>query len=442
VATLMRRLVLPKPNDDLIRPIVSSGRAFYLVGLFFSIVVAWFLFAWYLQLTEGLAVTDLRTPVGPAWGVYIAQFVFFVGIAHGGIAIAAAIKLLKLKSLGPVARVGEVLTVISVMMAGLTITIDMGRPDRIFNLVLYWPSRVGTSPLVWDVTVIIIYLTLSTSFLWLTMRKDLAGMVSRFPKMAPLYRLLSVGYHPGEEAKVEKMTWWLSIAVCFLIVFLSGGVVPWIFGLLSSRPGWYSALAGPYFLTAAISSAIAMVLVVAGVLRTSYSWDKYIKPQVFKGLGTFLGVITLFYVYMIFAEQLTMQFSAPVSELLVSDSITTGPFASVFWPMLVLGFIGPALTLVAQAVRPKWFSLSRTVFASGAIVIAFWIKRFLIVVPSLLRPLLPFADGSYAPSWVEWSIIAGILSLGVLLFMAFVRLFPIIELHEAENAESGEKRND
>ncbi len=433
MATLTRRFGVNSETDGLLKPMEKSGRSFYLLGLFFLLMVGWFLYAWFLQLTQGLGVTSMRTPVGAAWGVYIAQFVFFVGLAHGGIAVAAAIRLLKLKSFSPVARMGEVITVISIMMAGLSIMIDMGRPDRIFNIVLFWPNRVGSSPLSWDVTVIIIYFTLSMSFLWLTMRKDLSGLVAKFPKMAPVYRLLSIGYHPDEDAKVDRMAWWLSIAICFLIVFLSGGVVPWIFGLLSSRPGWFSALAGPYFLTAAISSAIGAVIVAAGVLRSSYNWQDHLKPQVFKGLGTFLAVVTLFYVYMIFAEQLTMQYSSPISELLVSEILTTGAFAPLFWPMLVLGFIGPAFTLLAQAIRPQWFSLPRTVFAAGAIVIAFWVKRFLIVVPSLLRPLLPFPEGSYSPSWVEWSIVAGILAMAILLFMAFIKLFPIMELHDEEH---------
>ncbi len=432
MATLARHFGLPRENEDLLRPMLRSGRAFYLLACLLLLMVGWFLYAWFMQLTQGLGVTSMRTPVGAAWGVYIAQFVFFVGIAHGGIAVAAAIRLFKLKTFAPVARIGEVLTVISIMMAGLSIMIDMGRPDRIFNIILFWPSRIGTSPLSWDVTVIIIYFTLSLSYLWLTMRKDLAGLAVRFPRMAVVYRILSVGYRGDEDAKVERMAWWLSIAICFLIVMLSGGVVPWIFGLLSSRPGWFSAMAGPYFLTAAISSAIAAVIVAAGLLRTSYRWQSYLEPKIFKGLGTFLGIVTLFYVYMIFAEQLTMRFAPPVGELLVSDLLFHGEFAPVFWPMLILGFVGPGVTLVVQALRPQWFSLTRTIVAAGTIVAAFWVKRFLIVVPSLLRPLLPFPNGTYSPSWVEWSIIAGILALAVLFFMAFLRWFPIMELGKHE----------
>ena len=83
-----------------------------------------------------------------------------------------------------------------------------------------------------------------------------------------------------------------------------------------------------------------------------------------------------------------------------------------------------------QAIRPRWFSVTRTAIAAGIIMVAFWVKRFLIVVPSLLRPLLPFPEGSYDPSWVEWSMIAGVFAIAVLLYVLFLKLFPIVELEE------------
>lgn len=417
-------------EEQLLRPLLYSGQAFYIFGGVLLILIVWFGYAWYIQLTQGLGVTMMRTPVGAAWGVYIVNFVFFVGIAHGGIAIAAAIRLLKLTKYMPIARMGEVLTVISLMMAGLSIMIDMGRPDRIFNLILYWPQRVGSSSLSWDITVIIIYFALSVSYLWLTMRQDLVRCMDRFPRLTWVYKPLLLGYRPDEGRKIEGMTWWLSIAIVFLIVMLSGGVVPWIFGLLPARPGWFSALAGPYFLTAAIASAIAAVIVVAAILRRLFNWQAYIKPEIFKGLGTFLGIITLFYLYLVLAEQLTMRYAAPLPELLISEKLFQGEFAAIFWPMLILGFFIPPMMLVVQTIRHKWFSLTRTVLAAAIILIAFWIKRFLIVVPSLLRPLLPFPEGSYSPSWVEWSVIAGVFAISVLLFVLFLKLFPIMELGE------------
>jgi len=430
VDILARKASSEKATSELLRPLLHTSKGFYFLIGALLIAVGWFMYAWYIQLTEGLVVSNLRTPVGAAWGGYIANFVFYVGLAHGGIAIAAAIRLLNLHKYQPVARMGEVLTVISLMMAGISITIDMGRPDRIFNIIIYWPERIATSSLSWDVTVIILYFTMSACYLWLTMRKDLALVLHRFPRLGFLYKILLIGYRPDEDRAVHRMTWWLSIAIIFLVVMLSGGVVAWIFGLLPSRPGWFSALAGPYFLTAAIASAIAAIIVVSAILRRVFHWQEHIKAEVYSGLGTFLGILVMFYIYLIFSEQLTMNYAAPFAELLISLKILQGEFAIIFWPMVSIGFFIPAVTLIIQGVRPQWFSLNRTVIASGLIVIAFWVKRFLIVVPSLLRPLLPFPEGSYSPSWVEWSIIAGIFAMAILLYVGFLKIFPILDIGE------------
>ncbi|MBI2851514.1 MAG: polysulfide reductase NrfD [Chloroflexi bacterium] len=417
-------------TDDLLRPLFHTTPVFFLVAGALLIPVLWFLYVWYIQLTQGLGVTGLRTPSGAAWGIYIANFVFYVGIAHGGIAVAAAIRLLKLKGYEPIGRIGEVLTVVSLSMAGLSISLDMGRPDRLFNIIAFWPQRIGSSSLSWDVTVIMLYFSLSALYLWLTMRHDLAECAAQFPRRAWLYRPLLLGYRPDEKAKIDRMAWWLSIAIVFLIVMLSGGVVPWIFGLLPSRPGWFGALAGPYFLTAAISSAMAGVLVVSAMVRGVFHWEAHIKPQIFRGLGIFLGIMTMFYLYLILAEQLTMRYAAPISEFLVSEMLLTGEFAPLFWSMLIGGFFLPALFLILQAFHPRWFGVTRTTIAAMVILLAFWIKRFLIVVPSLLRPLLPFPEGTYQVTWVEWSVTAGVLALAILMFIAFVKLFPMVEVSE------------
>lgn len=419
-----------KRTRDLLQPMRATGLGAYLLAAILLVVIGWFLYAWYLQLTQGLGVTGLRTPVGAAWGGYIANFVFFVGIAHGGIAVAAAIRLLKLTTFTPVARIGEVLTVISIMMAGISIMIDMGRPDRTFNMVIHWAERVGTSSLTWDMTVIVVYFALSLAYLWLTMREDLAKVAGRFPRLSWLYRPLLIGYRTEEKLKVDRMTWWLSLAIVFLIVMLSGGVVPWIFGLLPARPGWFSAMAGPYFLTASIASAIACVILVAAILRRVFRWQDYIGRKIFSGLGTFLGVICLFYLYLVLSEQLTMRYAAPAHEVMVSDKLLLGEFAPIFWPMVGFGFFLFPILLIVQAIWPRWFSVTRTVMAASVILIAFWVKRFLIVVPSQLRPLLPFPDGSYSPSWVEWSMIAGTFAIAILLYAVFLKLFPIVDLEE------------
>jgi molybdopterin-containing oxidoreductase family membrane subunit len=88
-----------------------------------------------------------------------------------------------------------------------------------------------------------------------------------------------------------------------------------------------------------------------------------------------------------------------------------------------------------NTVFPRVFRIGTTVFASALVVAILWITRFLIVVPSLTRPYLPYPPGSYTPTWVEWSLVMGTFAMVALLFMLFTKFFPVIPLSEMEKAE-------
>lgn len=425
----MKRVIEQEP---VLRPLTYTGKGFYLLVSLLVAVVLWFVVAYVTQLRGGLVVTGLRDLglpwSGAPWGLYISTFVWYVGLAHGGIAVSAAARLLKLEKYHSIARIAEVLTIITLLMAGANIVIDLGRPDRVFNMLAFYGTRVWQSPLVWDFTVILTYLTLCVTYLYLTMREDLAALKDRFPRLNWLYKPLLVGYSPSEKPKVEQIAWWLALTIIALMVLLSGGVIPWLFGLMGSRVGWYGAVQGPYFLTGALTSAVAGVIIVAAALRKAYQWDEEIKPEIFRHLGVILGVLVGFYLWFILHEQMAMRYAGPEEELRLSDALLTGRFAPVYWPMLIAGFFLPAAYLFIQTVRPKAFRIGVVAFCAVLIVAALWVKRLLIILPSLLYPRLGYPAGSYSPTWVEWSVLAGTLAIACLLYMAFVKLFPIMEI--------------
>lgn len=419
-----------KVEERVLAPMTHTGWKFYLLVTALLALVAWASYAWYTQLTQGLAVTGMRDiGVGPPWGLYISNFFFFIGLAHGGIAISAAVRVVGLRKYRPITRIAEVLTPICLLIAGLSIVVDLGRPDRMMNLLIYYPERIGQSPLIWDLTVILIYFTLSTVYLFLTMRRDIAFCAERLSRWKRLYKLLLVGYTPEEGEKIEKVAWWMALCIPALLVLLSGGVIAWLLGLMIARPGWYGAFMGPYFVTAAIATAVAAVIVVAAVLRRLFNWEQFIGLEIFKGLGGFLATTMFVYLYFMLAEHITVQYTGPTlsPDLSVSQALLTGEFASIFWPMLILLFLAPSLALFAQ-IAVKRFSLILTVLASFAILLGLWVKRVLIVVPPLTRSLLPYPVGTYAPTWVEWSLIGGSFALAALFYLAFSKILPLMEV--------------
>jgi molybdopterin-containing oxidoreductase family membrane subunit len=263
------------------------------------------------------------------------------------------------------------------------------------------------------------------------MRHDIAFCAERFPRWRWLYKPLLVGYAQEEREKIEKLAWWMALCIPILLVLLSGGVIAWLLGLMLSRPGWYGAFMGPYFVTAAIASAVAAVIIVAAIFRWLFRWEEFIGPEIFKGLSNFLAASMFVYLYFMFAEQITMQYPGPtpIPELTVSKALLTGEFAWAYWSMVVVLFVIPCLLIFAQVVTKK-FSLALTVLSSLAILIGLWIKRVLIVVPPLTRSLLPYPVGIYMPTWVEWSLIAGTFAIATLLYMLFIKIFPLMEVKE------------
>ncbi len=117
----------------------------------------------------------------------------------------------------------------------------------------------------------------------------------------------------------------------------------------------------------------------------------------------------------------------PSAELRVSDFLWNGPYARIFWPLAILGFGIPTIILLKPIFGKRKFNTGLTFVASIILNVAFWVKRFTIVVPSLLNPPL-YQTGIYIPTLTEASIMLGTFWMAVLLYMAFIKIFPIVEL--------------
>ncbi|MGK2230425.1 MAG: Ni/Fe-hydrogenase subunit HybB-like protein, partial [Methanobacteriota archaeon] len=79
--------------EDLVRPMRKPGKKYMIVGALATVGFLIFAVAYGFQLENGLAVTNLSdwgSGGGVTWGLYIGSFVWWVGIAHGGILVSAA----------------------------------------------------------------------------------------------------------------------------------------------------------------------------------------------------------------------------------------------------------------------------------------------------------------------------------------------------------------
>jgi molybdopterin-containing oxidoreductase family membrane subunit len=413
----------------------STGRYRAFVLLLFAIVGAG-LFAYSIQLRRGLEVTGMaRTDDKIMWGLYVTNFVFFIGISHAGTLISAILRVSRAGWRTPITRMAEFITVVALSVGALMPIFDMGRPDRLLNVLRFgrWPS-----PILWDFFAISTYLVGSLMYLYLPLIPDLATCRDRLQGVVPgwrarLYDRLSIGWNGTPEQR-RQLAGGLGLMMIVIIPVAVSvhTVVSWIFAM-TLRTGWNTAVFGIYFVAGAIFSGIAMLIVVAAILRRVYHLEALITQQHFVNLGYLLAALSLVMLYFNISELATSGYKLEGSEPVYLGQIFTGSFAPLYWSYIVGGLLlPPAVVAFRPTRRVGWI-----VGSALLVVVAMWIERYIIVVASLRVPQMPYPNpASYLPSGVELAISAGALALFALLITLFSRFLPVVSIWEVrEHAE-------
>ncbi|MBI4501590.1 MAG: polysulfide reductase NrfD [Gemmatimonadetes bacterium] len=418
---------LPVDERRLLRPLVDTSRTFYLIAGTMGLIVLWGITAYVLQVVYGLGRTGLNRP--EYWGIYIIDFVFFIGISHAGTLISAILRVSKAEWRRAITRSAEFITVLVLGFGAIQPIIDLGRPDRLLNVIFNAQFR---SPLLWDVMSIGLYMTASTIYLYIPMIPDLAIIRDAGIKAPRFYRFLAAGYRdtPQQRATLERIIGVLAIVVIPIAVSVHT-IIGWIFAM-TLRPMWHSTIFGPYFVMGAIYSGIAAILIAMVILRRVYRLEEYFKPIHFDYMGRLLLLFSLLWFYFTFAEYLTAFYGGEPSEMRTFWAKLSGPFAVPFWAMVLGCFVIPLSLMCRGSTRtPKG-----TLIAGIAVVIGMWLERFNIVVPTSVNPRWDMESvAHYFPSWVELSIMAATFAGFVLVYMVATKFFPIVSIWEIKEGK-------
>ena len=235
-------------SNDLL-PQKFGRRGMIWTGILVAICFAG-MYAYYRQLTKGLVVTNMGDYV--SWGIYISNFVFFVAISLVGSLITAVLRLANVHWATPLTRIAEIIAVSAIVFASIIIVVDMGRPERFYNLFLYGRLQ---SPIMWDVIVIGTYFFISLLLLYFPLLPDLKILIAHkknFPKwMNRIYRFLG-SFWKGNAKQFTISNRAINI-LCITIIpvaFCIHTITSWLFAT-TYRPGWDSTNFGAYFISGA-----------------------------------------------------------------------------------------------------------------------------------------------------------------------------------------------
>lgn len=408
------------------------------IGLLIAIIIVG-LYAFYLQVKYGHEITGMRDNV--VWGVYIINFIFFVGLSYSGAFISGILHFFSARWKYSVSRIVEIMTVLSLMIGPIFILLCIGRLDRLHFLFIY--PRIQ-SPITWDIVAILTHLFGCFIYLLLTFIPDFAILRDHSSDETPTwrkktYKFLAIDYQdtPSQREKLHKITQIMSTMIIAMAI-VAYTVLAWIFSL-TLQPGWNSTIFAPYFIIAGLYSGVSAIIIAMYIIRKYFKLEKYIRKIHFVGAGIVLLVISLLYGYFTFSEYFSRWFSPKASSHHLLETL----FGRYFWKFLFANYFC-ILVPIAILFFKKFRSIKLITIASVIAVVGLWMNRYLIVIPTLETPFIPIQDTraefvTYGATWVEWSLSLSGFAAFFLLFTLLIKFVPVIPLSSLIDKENQKK---
>lgn len=406
------------------------------VGVLGFLVAVCLFGAWIYMGATGMGVAGIRRP--NYWGIFITNFVFWIGISHAGTFVSAILRVFNAEFRRPFTRAAELMTTFGLAAAGMYPLIHLGRPWRFYWMIPYpnqrwmWPNF--HSLLVWDMIAITAYLLGSSIYLFLPLIPDLAMARDRSVGWKKkFYRILALGWR-GTEREWRNLTSGIRIFAFAIIpvMFSVHTIVSWDFAV-TKTPGWHSTIFGPFFVAGAIFSGISAVVTVLVIIRSTMVNMKYfIRKEHFDALGKLVLIFSMVWTYFYFNEFLLEWYGGAPIHHVILELFTSGQFSWLWIGMLVCNILIPWSTLWNKKIRQTpWLMFIITILIN----LGMYTERYLIVVGMLTRNRLPFNWGGYQPTLVEYMISIGSISLFLFLYALASRLIPLIPVWEVREGQ-------
>jgi molybdopterin-containing oxidoreductase family membrane subunit len=339
------------------------------------------------------------------WGMPIIITIYLIGLSAGSLILSSLTYVFKKEKYRPISRMAVFLAIVLIFGAMVGIALDMGRPEKIWRLFIFFV---------------------------------LNNMRSMFAVNGILYGgyfiigLIYLGFIFAEKSKFTRVMGIIAIFWAALVHMGTGA----IFGFIATRPIFYSPIKPFEFLAAAMVSGLALLIIAV------VSVFKFVKRELDKNiifsLSKLLFALTIALLILVWVDKLTHLYP-PHREATIW--LLTGPFSWIFWGLQVgCAYVLPIILLA----HPRYGKTIKGVMvASFSAVIGIFGERFTLVIPGLAHPL-PFYQGKIEGIWgaagsFPFTPIETLMSLGIFALMGLFFLLGLKNLELLPVYESGEQ---
>lgn len=321
-----------------------------------------------------------------AWGSYAINTLFFLGIAQGGVVLAAAIRLCNGRWGGPIQRLGESLSsylpwgigfMVVLLALGLGSYLPwthgaLERQKPFLNVPFLWIRTLGGLLLFW---------WLARRMVQVSLRSDAHLLLPHVaPELKPAYEKVAAGWR-GAEGEIawqrHELAHLSPQVVLTFVAFFS--VMGWDF-VMAITPNWVSALFGWFFYAAAFLTGVCMTAFLATQVRTKYRLEAYIDSNHFWDVGKIIFSFCIFWVYLFWSQYLPIWYANMPEEtwwvfIRFEEPWRTLSFA-VFFMIFVIPFFG--MMNKTSKTNPLLLMSFTLLIMAGV-----WLERHVLVMPSL-----------------------------------------------------------
>ena len=370
--------------------------------------------------TRGLVVTNLTDLV--PWGLWITIDLSAVALGAGAFMLSAAVYLLGLKKLEPVARTAVFIGFIGYTMACMTLLLDIGRPDRFWHAVVFWNIH---SPL-WEVTMCITFYLMVLSLEVMPILARAEWFRSRLPAVAE--RLEHIHHFSPVLAVI-------GLGLSLLHQSSLGAT----YGVLKARPIVYRPSMAVLFIVSAMVAGPALTVLASRV--SAYLTPRArIREELLDPIARFIGWALVGYLYFRFWDTLAMNYTYEPGRTEGLGILTSGALAFNFWiGEILLGALIPMIILLSNRLRRDHrLQLLALVCVVGGLVAYRWdtnIVSQMVVFNYQPQEIIPHYT-SYVPSLAE--ILAGgaVVAYGLLMFTLGTRYLNVVDHGDAVAEEA------
>ncbi len=379
---------------DSIKEILTGGKVYWawmIALIFFSFLG---LFTYVGQFQTGLIKTGMSDQV--SWGLYVANFTYLVGMAAAAVMIVIPTYIFHQESAKRVVIIGEGLAVAATIMCVLFVTVDMGRPDRIWHLLpvigrFNWPLSLLT----WDVAVLQGYMILNL--------------------LVPGYIL----YHRyAGKSYNHRLVFFLAIVSMFW-AFSIHTVTAFLFSSNAARPFWHVSLLAPKFIASAFTAGPAFIIIAFRVIKSRTTFE--IPEKIINLLALIVTVAMQINLFMLGAELFT-EFYAETSHSASAHYLFFGlKGLNGLVPWIYSAIILNVMALVLLMFHQTRTNTNTLTIACVMAAVGVWIEKGMgFVVPGFIpTPIGEIQE--YLPTFTEVKVSLGVWAIGLLVFTVLVK---------------------